>query len=237
MTTKRDFDTALKIPFGQAPAIPFKDARKDTPDRFGNAWSLVGLAFVSGLVAWIAGIAITIGLRSLGVELRLGSAGLMGGLTMITVLGFGLRKIFKDPKLVTTTEIIIGHDLRSDGPGGLQQSTVIELHNDRGGWQRLSLPFTPEMALAWGSAYLQGQSTAYSNWADQFAMLPDGSDGEDNYRQFRQALVRAKLARENGTHSISLTRQGAELFSLWVEQDQDNLTPLLAGGPAKRLDW
>jgi hypothetical protein len=221
----------IQVPYGKTPTVPFKDARKDTPDRMGNAWSVLGIAFCSGLVALFAGMFLIWALYSIGKPIKIGAAGFLAGGTMLIVLALGLRRLYKDPRLITTIETITGHDLNHDGWVGPQQSTELNLHDGRGHTQRWKVPFPPEIILEWGEAILEGESTAYAAWSDRFARRPDLKDGPDNYREFRKCLVRGRLARENGTHSIDLTRRGFDLFTALVEEGIDDLPPTAGRSP------
>ena len=109
-----------------------------------------------------------------------------------------------------------------------QPSTHIQFQvSDRTSWMA-DLPASPELIREWGQAALQGRSLGYRQWNHRFALMADGSDGMDRYSQFRDALVRGKMALEQGKSGISLTERGIQTFTEYVHQNPQG-TPLLEG--------
>lgn len=229
-TYKTNVMQPLQLPYtkSQPGTVPFRDAQKTTPDKFQNAWSVVGLSLASGFVAWIAGMFLILGLFAFDIRISAAAAGLPAGLIMLLVLIGGLWFLTKNIDLVTTIETITGHDLNNDGWVGTPHSTEITVQGERpGDFKKWQFPFPAAVLLEWAEAALNSDSLAYSSWNDRFALRPDKRDGEQNYRAFRRMLTKAGLARENHTHGIDLTRKGSDLLQMMVYDSIDEVTPLL----------
>ena len=118
-------------------------------------------------------------------------------------------------------------DLNQDGVVGAPQIMAYELHAGEGTTFLGDLPAPPEVVMAWGQAALGNRaSLAYRSWSTRFDWHDTG-DGEQNYRAFREELVKQGLATEGGTHGINLTHKGRALFTAFVERGLDAPSPLL----------
>ena len=210
MMPKFDYE-ATKPPFA------FKKAVKKTPDHMGNA--LVLLAFVAGTLV----LYIVICAMIFSKHVYMNFAGWLGLFTTVGVVVW----IAIDRDIIRTVEDITGHDLDGDGYVG-QPSTLIEFKaSDRTTWMA-ELPAPPHLIREWGVAALNGHSLGYRQWKRHFALLSDGTDGEQRYSEFRGALVRAGYAHEKGNHGIDLTNKGIQVFTEYVAQNPTG-TPLLEG--------
>ena len=208
--TKFDYDVAKAPP-------AFKEAERRTPDRTANI--LIWLVFVAGTVLMYMVLAAMI----MSKHTYLNIAGWLGMLTIIAVL----LLVFIDRDTIRTVETIIGHDLDRDGYIGTPSTHIQFQVSDRTSWMA-DLPASPELIREWGQAALQGRSLGYRQWQRRFALMADGSDGEQRYGAFRDALVRGKMALEQGKAGISLTDRGIQTFTEYVHQNPQG-TPLLEG--------
>ena len=204
-----------------APNFAFEEARKETP-AMGQTLAIVPLALGAGFVVLVGGLLICWGFKVPAY----GALAIAGAVMIAAILFLFWRVIVHE--LYMAVEIITGRDLNQDGYVGAPPMTNITFQaTERTQWMA-ELPASPALILEWGEAALSGRSLGYRQWSRRFAMLPDGSDGDKRYSEFRDALVRGKLAMERGNHGIALTDRGIQQFTEHVAQ-KPPATPLLEG--------
>ena len=210
----------------RAPGIAFKSATRTTPEYLGQTLIIIPLAAGVGIVVLIGWWFIC-----LGTGWNKTDALFWAGATMIACVLFSFWRIWRD-ELYNAIEEITGHDW--DGDGYIGEPPQIQEFNyqqsERTSW-RASLPAPEPVIRDWARAALSGgDSLSYAAWQKRFSTRPNYGDGADNYRKFRQALVQAGWAVEQGTHSISLTDRGQEALEEWLHQHPDPV-PLLEADP------
>ena len=206
----------------RAPSVAFKKATRSTPEYLGQTLAIIPLALGVGAVVLIGALLVCWGFR---IEAR-AALPAAGGIMILAVL-FAFWKTFAD-ELYMAVEEILGHDLNDDGYVGAppQVQEFNYQQSERTSW-RASLPAPEPVIRDWARAALSGgDSLSYAAWQKRFSTRPNYGDGVDNYRRFRQALVQAGWAVEQGTHSISLTDRGEEALEEWIYQHPDPV-PLL----------
>ena len=200
----------------KAPSIAFKEATRSTPEYLGQMLVIVPLSLGVGLVVLIGMWFICLGLGWTKTD-----ALVMAGITMIGCVLFSFWRMWAD-KLYMAVEEIIGHDL--DGDGYIGAPPVHEFNyrqSERTAW-RARLPAPEPVIRDWARAALTGgDSLSYAAWQKRFSTRPNYGDGVERYRKFRQALVQAGWALEQGTHSITLTERGEEALEEWLVQNPD----------------
>jgi len=201
-----------------AKQIAFKEAEKRTPDRMSNLLMLLLCVAISVVMLMIC-VAMV-----LTDKPWLQAPGLIG--IFLTIFCFW--KVLDSPAMYQTTERIIGRDLDGDGYIGPPPQTHIEFKASEKTTWMAHLPARPELIQEWAEAAVDGRSLGYRKWNSRFALLPDGSDGPARYAQFRDALVRSKLAIEGGKSGIRLTERGFQYFTEHAHQRPQG-RPLLDG--------
>ena len=212
----RQFDRGV-----QAPQYAFKKATRETPDYASNLITLLVFAVGFGFVVFCAWL-----LLAWGTESAARSAGVAGGVAILVGLAIVMLIIVKQD-VMWSIETITGHDLDGDGYYG-PPPQVNEFNvqvSERTSW-RASLPAPEHVIREWATAALNGGSLSYASWQRQFSTRPNFGDGAERYRLFRQALVGAEWAVEQGTHSIALTDRGQQALEEWLVQHPDPI-PLL----------
>ena len=207
----RDFDKDIQAP------IAVKQATRTTPDKTSNI--LIWLVFVAGAVV----LYIILAAMVMSKHLYMNVAGWLGFLTIAGVL----LLVFIDRDMIRSVEQIIGHDLDGDGYIGAPQTHIEFKPSERTAWMA-QLPAPEPLIREWGQAALGGRSLGYRQWQNRFALMADGSDGMQRYANFRDAMVRAQLAVEQGKSGIQLTDRGVQVFTEFVHQNPVG-TPLLEG--------
>ena len=176
--------------FDTETAWQFKEATKQTPDHARNIWLVFAMAFGSGLTVMFGAWLIALGLDT---DRKFALAA--GGLAVLAVWAWWL---FKAESLLWTIETVTGTDIDRDGFQGLPpQYTQVMLPTGPMSLQIAGLPFSPELIRDWCRAAWNGQSVSFAAWKMRFS-LPDGSKGEERYRQFRDFLVGKGYAEEVG---------------------------------------
>ena len=206
----------------RAPSIAFKEAKRYTPDH-EYMFKMVFQALAIGFAVWIA----LLFMCPLIDEMMPRHAAAGAGASVLIILIINYVMQWRN-ELLWMTEEIMGHDIDGDGYQG-QPPPVHEFNyrqSERTAW-RARLPAPEPVIRDWARAALTGgDSLSYAAWQKRFSTRPNYGDGVERYRKFRQALVQAGWALEQGTHSITLTERGEEALEEWLVQNPDPV-PLL----------
>jgi len=126
------------------PRVPFREAKKRTPDRTINALVLpFGMALAAGMTTFVG-----VGLIAIGCKLPVKWPLILAGVVILLVMVIGFIWLFKK-ELIMTVETISNRDLDGDGVIGEPepQTISIEVVNpDNRSLKYLHLPI-PEEAL------------------------------------------------------------------------------------------
>uniref|UniRef100_A0A6M3K1R6 Uncharacterized protein n=1 Tax=viral metagenome TaxID=1070528 RepID=A0A6M3K1R6_9ZZZZ len=183
-------------------------------------------ALISGACVFLVA-----GAFCLALHIPVTGALILGGLAM-TGVWFGHLLNWKS--LLWSVESATQLDINHDGMIGQPPARLfVDVSDEMGEKLRELGSYNQNVVLDWAQMALRGGSVGYETWKRRFAHLPDESDGEDNYRAFRQRLGVLKWANEKGTHSIELTTKGRAVFSAWLERGVVEGLPLLEGRGAE----
>jgi hypothetical protein len=201
---------------------------RTTAAHFDNVWTIFLLPVGAGFIVFLATLFISVG----NPRMSGGTAFVMGGLTMIGVLVW-LLSVSK--RILWSTEEITEYDWDRDGHIGEppQQITRVQLPTGPHSFKVADISYSYELLSDWCEAALNGKSLSFASWQGRFA-LPDGTQGKERYREFRDWLCKQGYADEVGGNIGLRIRWRNQEAQSWVGgfacPELIEATPLLPSG-------
>ena len=210
------------------PKVPFREARKETPDRTVNAALPFLLALGAGFVTFVG-----VGLIAIGWELPIRWPLVVAGFVTLAVMVWWLLALARD-QLLWTVETITGIDVNQDGVVGEPKRISIEVANpDNRSLKYLHLP-VEEKALRQLCVGLIVQQRPFSEaeWTGRGRPFSRAQFRDIRARLLEANVITWKDARHK-TQGVEFTAWGRTVMRRALESCVG--THEYAGAPESRL--